>query len=197
MRIPVDISGINAKVKAAFNKTPVTKVDPALEAAKLRQGGSDAAKERAKRKAIADELASEKTSAARRQEIIDGQAKQLEEMNEKIAEYEAKIEELTPAAKAHSQFLHKERTKLIQSFPPEEQKDAKAIIDSMELDVARKYTSKATGVSTDAAGKDATKGGKSNWETLTENMEKDPAKFDAAVAADPTGFNEYMNSRGK
>jgi len=116
MIIPADVSGIKAKLKAAFTN-PQKKVDPAIDAAKQRHDGSDAAKERAKRKALAEELANEKTTAARKQEIIDGLQAQLDTAQAELEEHKSKVEELTPEAKAWKAYEHKKRQQII-SDPP-------------------------------------------------------------------------------
>lgn len=196
--IPANVTDLKSKLKGAFGKAKpkegeVVKPDEGL----TRRTLSKIAEEKAKRKALSDELTNEKTTSARKQEIIDGLQAQLDTANVELEDHKAKLEDLAPKAKKWSDFEHKERTKLLQSFPPEEQKDAKAIAENMDIDTFRKYTSRVTGKPTEGQ-QQGDKGGKTkDWNSILDSNRKDydPAVAEKAIAADPAGFNEFMEKR--
>jgi hypothetical protein len=195
MRIPLNVSGAKSKLKSVFSggKLP----EKTGEQQPTRRTQSEIAKEREKRRALTDELANANTTAQRKQEIIDGLQAQLDTVQAERDELNSKLEELSPSAKAWNNYQHKERSKLIASFPPEEQKDAKAIADGMDLETFRKYAQKVTGIGA-SAGSDAGKGGqqgqggKKDWEKILAGEDADKE-----TANDQAGFNEFMDSRGK
>lgn len=192
--IPVNTTDIRAKLKGAFSKTPVTGA-PDKDAAISRKAASKVYQEQQKRKALTDELNDVKTSDARKQEIIVGLQGQLEAAESERDEHKAKVEELTPKAKAWNNYEHKERTKLIDGFPPERRNAVKKLAESLSIEDFREYATSLNGkgaVSTTDAGKG--KDGAKNWETI---LAGDPDAAGKAIEADAAGYNTYMDNLGK
>lgn len=198
-RIPANVSDLKAKLKKTFGKAPEAKADDAPTTDNLsRRSKAELQKQKEKNRAVVAELNDAKTSDARKQEIIDGLQAQLEAAETERDEHKAKVEELTPKAKAWSNFEHKERTKLLENFPPEKKAAAKKVIDSLDIETAREYASGITGKGANASGDTSKgKGGKIDWNKLVEsaNTTEGAATLEKAIAEDTAGFNAF--SEGK
>lgn len=197
IKIPANVGDLKKTLSNAFNKKP-GEVAPKKEESEeaKRRAGSDAAKHRTRAKELATQLNDVKLTVEEKQKIIDGIAAQNEALQAELDDYKAKVEDLNPKAKKWSDFEHKERQKLIQSFPPEEQKDAKSIAESMDIDTFRKYTARITG-----AGKSTEQpkdGGKGAWGKLVEDSyvsEEGMKKLDEAIQKDPKGYDTFRSEK--
>ncbi len=189
MKIPIDVSATRAKLKAVFSKPLEKKPSSTGDEAK-RQFGAEAAKERQKRKDLMAKLASVETTAAEKQSIIDGLNAQLDAVQTELETHKALAEELAPAAKQWKAYEHKERTKLIDSFPVEKRKAVGKIADSLSIEDFREYATSLTGTSKTESTQQQGKDGKKDWNAILQSE-----KADKEIAADTKGFNEFMDSQ--
>lgn len=191
MKIPLDVSGAKAKLKSAFGGGVKPKtLDGTTQQQPTRRTMSEIAKEKQKRKELLAELENANTTAQRKQEIIDGLQAQLEAAQAERDELSSKVEELTPKAKAWSQYEHKERVKLIEKFPVEKRKAVQKIADSLSIEDFREYATSLTGSTTTPVAGD--KSGGKDWNAILAGPDADKE-----IANDPKGFNEFMDKNGK
>lgn len=190
IKIPFDVSDINKKVSGAFNKKPEEVKEGEQTTDLSRRTTSLIHKERQKRKELMDALTDVKTSEAEKAKIIDGLQAQLEAVEAELEAHRSKVEELTPKAKAWSNFENKERAKLLANLPPERKDKAKKVMDSMDLDTAREYATSISGKAPAVDGSDKGKGQKTDWDALS----KDPVALEKAMTEKPEEFKEYMAS---
>lgn len=189
IKIPANTTDLKKTLSTAFNKKPgekePDKVDPVS-----RRTATEIHKQREKSRALTAELNDAKTSDARKQEIIDGLQAQLDSSQSELEAYKDELEKAKPAAKKWSDHEHKQRTRLLESLPPEERKDAKAIADSMDIETFGKYVAKIgkAPASADTTSGDKTKG--KDWNAIMSGPDADKE-----IAADKAGFNAFMDSQ--
>lgn len=199
MKIPYDTSSIRTKMKNAFNGTAAKKPEDDLA---KRKAGADAAKEREKRKALADQLANATTTAEERQKIIEGIQAERDATQAALEEANAKLEEMTPAATAWKKYNNKERAKLIETLPKEKRTKAQKMSDSLEdIEDFKEYIQgvggKVGGTQTEG---DNSKGTAKDWNAIVagdpkKSEQENAAAIDSAIQADPEGFAKFMGER--
>lgn len=182
MKIPANVSSLKTKLSGAFTKKPEpTTKEPVIN----RHDGSAIAKQRAKAKALSDELANEKTTSERKQQIIDEMKAELEAKQLELETVTSQLSELTPKAKSWENYEHVERTKLIEQLPPEKKKEVK----DLPLNLLRTFVN---GVAGKPATQNSTTGG-TDWKAIMET--NDEEAINKAIASDVKGFNEFMDKQ--
>lgn len=191
IKIPANTADLKKTLASAFNKTPGEVTPVKTDNDLSRRTKSEIQKEREKRRALVEELSNEKTTSQRKQEIIDGLQAQLDTTATELESTKEELEKAKPAAKKWSDHEHRQRTRLLESLPPEERKDAKAIADSMDIETFGKYVAKIAKapVAGDSNNGDKTKGGK-DWNAIMASPDADKE-----IAADKAGFNAFMDSQ--
>lgn len=196
MIIPANTADLKTGLKSLFAKKPEDRGAKSVKTDATRRTASEIHKEREKRRALAQELADVKTSSDRREQIVAELQTANESLQAALEEANKRVSELEPKAKAHSDFIHKKRSKLLERLPPEERAKEKKIGEAMDIDTFETYIDRITGKPNQGAqptGKD----GKNDWNKMVElaTTAEGAAALEKAIASDPAGFNQF--SEGK
>lgn len=148
-----------------------------------RRSGHERAEHRRKIKELTDKLNSVETTQAEKDALI-------QQINTELEESKARIMELEPKAKQWQKDQDIKRARLMDRL--KDKPELKEGTEGMPLGALETYVNKLTGqggpAGTAASGKTGT--GK-DWSSI---LAGDPTAASKAIADDPTGFNEYVNT---